>query len=119
DIPTIHRIRFADLDGDGKAELIAVPLMGRNSTAKNNWMDGEPVKIQAFGIPKDPMKDRWVSEVVNTHLHVVHNFFPFSVTTQPADGGLFTASYDGVTFLVRHQGVWAPAQVASANQDKP
>src|SRR5690348_13957894 len=36
--PTVHRIRFADIDGDGKAELVVGPLMGRNSTARNNWM---------------------------------------------------------------------------------
>src|SRR5579885_2037914 len=30
--PTLHRIRFADLDGDGKPVLLVVPLMGRDST---------------------------------------------------------------------------------------
>src|SRR5262249_26854309 len=43
--PTVHRIRFADLDGGGKAELISVPLMGRGSSGKNNWMDGSPVRV--------------------------------------------------------------------------
>src|SRR5262249_48476005 len=38
--PTVHRIRFADIDGDGKPELVVGPLMGRNSTAAKNWMDG-------------------------------------------------------------------------------
>src|SRR4051812_13863699 len=32
DEPTLHRIRFADLDGSGKPALIAAPLMGRGST---------------------------------------------------------------------------------------
>src|SRR4051812_28178879 len=32
--PTVHRIRIADLDGSGKKQLVVVPLMGRNSTAK-------------------------------------------------------------------------------------
>src|SRR5205823_10340351 len=36
--PTVHRIRFADLDGDGKPALLAVPLVGRRATGKNNWM---------------------------------------------------------------------------------
>src|SRR5262249_12031148 len=37
--PTVHRIRFADVDGDGKPELVVGPLMGRGSSAKSNWMD--------------------------------------------------------------------------------
>ena len=30
--PTVHRVRWADIDGDGRAELIVVPLVGRNTT---------------------------------------------------------------------------------------
>ena len=31
--PTIHRVRFADLDADGREELIVVPLFGRGDDA--------------------------------------------------------------------------------------
>src|ERR1043166_1467261 len=54
--PTVHRIRFADIDGDGKKSLISVPLMGRGSSAKNNWTDGSPLRVTAYRIPKDPTK---------------------------------------------------------------
>src|SRR5262249_43939745 len=37
--PTVHRIRFADIDGNGKPALISVPLMGRGATKEKNWMD--------------------------------------------------------------------------------
>src|SRR5262249_4805009 len=60
--PTVHRIRFADLDGSGKAQLVVVPLMGKNATKENNWTDGSPVRVLAYRIPKDPVKDRWVPE---------------------------------------------------------
>ena len=30
--PTTHRMNFADLDGDGRQELIVAPLMGKDST---------------------------------------------------------------------------------------
>src|SRR6266480_707618 len=47
-----------DIDGEGMS-LIVAPLMGRNSTAKNNWMDGSPVRILAYRIPNDPTRGRW------------------------------------------------------------
>src|SRR5262245_42746704 len=62
--PTLHRIRFADLDGDGKPVLLVVPLMGRDSTAAKNHMDGRPVRVLAYRVPKDPVRDRWPMEVL-------------------------------------------------------
>src|SRR5438876_2492918 len=43
--PTVHRIRFVDLDGDGRAKLVVAPLQGRQSTAAKNWIDGLPVRL--------------------------------------------------------------------------
>src|SRR6516165_8657337 len=73
--PTVHRIRFVDVDGDGdgKPALVLAPLMGRNSTQAKNWSDGEPVRLLAFRIPKDPTRDRWTPEVIDESLHVMHN----------------------------------------------
>ena len=58
DIPTIHRIRFADLQGSGKPQLLFAPLMGRGSSAGKNWSE-QPVELMAFAIPADPAKERW------------------------------------------------------------
>ena len=74
--PTVHRIRFIDLYGEGKPRLVVTPLMGRNATQPKNWMDGSPVRILAYAIPKDPTKDRWLPEVISEGMHVVHNFAP-------------------------------------------
>jgi hypothetical protein len=116
--PTVHRIRFADLDGSGKPVLVVGPLMGRNSTKEKNWMDGSPVRLLAYRIPKDPVRDRWVPEVIDESLHVVHNFYPV-----PAAGGkgqnLLTASYEGVTLLSRDGDKWARRRVGAGNQDNP
>ncbi len=46
--PLIHRIRFIDIDGNGKPALVSVPLMGRGATGKNNWMDGAAVRVTAY-----------------------------------------------------------------------
>jgi hypothetical protein len=116
--PVIHRIRFADLDGSGKPVLLVVPLMGRGSSAANNWMDGQPVRILAFRIPKDPVRDRWVPEVINQTLHVVHNF-----TTVPAASGkgrdILAASYEGVTRLSHEGDRWVAQHIGAGNQDQP
>ncbi len=114
--PTVHRMCFADLDGKGMS-LIVAPLMGRNSTAKNNWMDGSPVRILAFRIPKDPTKDRWMPEVIDESLHVVHNIRP--IYGPCASRALLAASYEGVTILSGMFGQWSSHKSAEGNQEKP
>jgi hypothetical protein len=116
--PTVHRIRFVDIDGTGKPALILAPLMGRNATAQKNWSDGSPVRLTAYRIPKDPTKDRWVPEVLDESLHVMHNF-----TAVPRDKGkgmdLLTASYDGVDLIARSGDKWTRTKLGTGNQDNP
>ena len=40
------------------AVLLMGPLMGRNSTKAKNWMDGSPLRLIAYHIPKNPTRDR-------------------------------------------------------------
>lgn len=115
--PTVHRIRFADVDGDGKPELISVPLMGRGATAKNNWMDGSPVRITAYKIPKDPEKDRWTPIVLDESLHVVHNFHPVKGAGKGVN--VLTASYEGVSLISSHEGKWSTRRIGLGNQENP
>lgn len=121
--PTVHRMRFADLDGSGKAQLIVAPLMGRGATKEKNWMDGSPVRILAYKIPKDPTKDRWVPEVIDESLHVVHNFM--AAGGQPRFGGgkrfglIELASYEGVTMLSRVDDKWERRKIGQGNQANP
>src|SRR5262245_28226349 len=111
--PTVHRMRFVDIDGSGKPQLVVVPLMGRNSTQKANWMDGSPVRILAYKIPKDPIKDRWVPEVIDESLHVVHNFDPVSIIRERS---LLTASYAGVHSLTFDTEKWSKQAIGEGNQ---
>src|SRR5262249_35020480 len=117
--PTVHRIRFADLDGTGRAKLVVAPLMGRDSTRDKNWMNGPPVRLLAFPIPKDRTRDRWVPDVLDESLHVIHNLWPF-----PAARGkgmdLLTASYEGVNLFTHDvSGKWNRRLVGAGNQANP
>ncbi len=115
--PTMHRIRFADLDGSGKPKLLAVPLHGRGSTAKQNFMDA-PVRVLAYAIPKDPAKDRWTPEVLDQSMHVIHNFIPIH---RPSGAGMdvLTASYEGVSLLSSTGTSWSRRHLGVGNQDNP
>ena len=100
----VHRVRVADIDGDGKPEIIMAPLMGRDATAKGNWMDGRPVRIIAYKVPaKEPeKKENWKPEVViSDELHVVHNFdiWPPLGSDLGRTHDIIAASYEGVTLL--------------------
>ena len=115
--PTLHRIRWIDLDGDGKKALVVGPLMGRNSTKEQNWIDGQPLRLVAYRVPKDPVNDRWPSEVLNEQLHVMHNFWPIPAKGRKGEDVL-TASYDGVHVLGKEKadGPWKLTKVGEGNQ---
>jgi hypothetical protein len=112
--PTVHRMNWADVDGDGKSELIVVPLMGRNTTRPA--FSEHPIRILSYKIPADPVKGPWQEEVIDQSLHVAHNFTP---TDLNHDGqlDLLVASFEGVTLLERAaNGKWAATQVGEGNQ---
>ncbi len=116
--PTLHRIRFADLDNDGKPVLLAVPLMGRDSTGGKNHMDGQPVRVLGYQIPKDPVRDRWQPMVLDESLHVVHNF---EAIAEPRSKGMsiLTASYEGVHVLKHDGDKWKRRQLGAGDQAHP
>ncbi len=113
--PMMHRMRWADTDGDGRPELIAVALMGRD-TKGPDW-DSRGVRILAYHVPPDPRRDPWPVEVLNDRLHVTHNFWPTDVD---GDGQteILVASFEGVTQLARTAaGHWEAQRLCAGNQD--
>ena len=96
--PTLHRIRWADVDGDGHRELVVAPLHGRG-TKGPDWL-GQGARILIFTPPANPARDPWPVEVADDTLHIVHNFLPVNMDDTKAEE-ILTASREGVTLLQR------------------
>lgn len=121
-IPTIHRIRFARLSGQPNHDLMVIPLMGRGSSAANNWSE-QPVEILSYLIPKKPAHERWNPTVYDRSLHVIHNFDVADLTGN-GNNRLLTASYEGVT-LFDHESLTGAGnsiksvRIGEGNQSQP
>ncbi|MCC7237160.1 MAG: VCBS repeat-containing protein [Bryobacterales bacterium] len=100
--PTLHRIRWGDVDGDGKEELAVVPLHGRGTKAPD-W-EGDGARILVLTPPED-LSQPWSQELVDDTLHIVHNFI---VT----DGEIWVAAKEGVFAFKRYQAnSWSKRQL--------
>jgi hypothetical protein len=105
DEPTTHRMRWGDIDGDGKPELVVMPLQGRG-TKGPKWEEGQGVRILVFHVPPHPATDKWPMEVADESLHIIHNFII-------QDGEIWTASAEGINAFKRAKdGKWSHRKIA-------
>lgn len=107
DEPTLHRIRWGDVDGDGKPELVVMPLHGRGTKAPQ-W-EGQGARILVMKPPADPTKGPWPTEVADDSLHIIHNFII-------EDGEIWAAAREGVFAIKRAKnGQWSKRKIADGN----
>ena len=115
--PTLHRMRFARVGKNGEEELVVIPLMGRDSSAKANWSDGSPLRVLAFSVPAKPAQEPWPVRVLNQELHVAHNF---DLISGAGGHDLAIASYEGISLLARQPGGgWRRELIHAGNQENP
>lgn len=90
-IPTSHRLRWADVTGDGLKELINLPIIGIGAAAPEYAVGSE---LTAYAIPSDP-RGQWPKVVLSDTLEMAHG-----LTIVDWDGNgtddLLTASFAGI-----------------------
>ncbi|MEK7795769.1 MAG: VCBS repeat-containing protein [Candidatus Hydrogenedentota bacterium] len=110
--PTLHRIRWADTDGDGKKELVVAPLKGIGTKEPNFQERG--VRLYSLRPGTDPFKTPWREDIIDDSLHVLHNVWPISTGANGKDAVL-AASFEGITRFNYHAGQWSKTLLAAGN----
>ncbi len=113
--PTLHRLRFGDVKGAGKKQLVVAPLQGRG-TKGPNWAEGAGVRILAYDIPAEPATKPWPVEVADDTLHTVHNLWLIDWDDDGREE-ILLASWEGVFLLDRgDDGQWSRRKLGEGNQ---
>jgi hypothetical protein len=70
DIPSIHRLRWGDLDGDGRLDLVVAPLFGPKSKAPAYDQDDALIRFYATG--PDPKAGEWRAHQTSVGSKILH-----------------------------------------------
>jgi hypothetical protein len=91
-IPTSHRLRWADLDGDSRADLINLPIIGRGAS-KPTYQAG--VEFCYYTIPRNPGTESWPKVAINHELEMAHGLQLVKWGDEKS-WSILTASFGGV-----------------------
>jgi len=89
--PVVHRLRWGDLDGDGKPELVHAPIFGPDS---HGPQDAKPSHLWAFRMPNGP-GDAWERWKIDETLTVLHGLYIGDLDQDGRDE-ILTASFEGI-----------------------
>lgn len=102
-----HRMRFADVLGTGKKQLVVSPL---------NKSQGKGARLTAFTIPANPMKDRWQPTVLNAAMNRMHNHWHVDLDGDKKTDTL-TASAEGVHLIRQTADGWTAKKLSAGQTD--
>jgi len=110
-IPTTHRIRWADVDGNGKPELINLPIIGIGAEAPEYDVSLDMV---SYKIPENPKTDIWAKTVIDSSLHMAHGI-SVEQFTKDDNPDILTASFEGVMLYTFSEKEWQKKHVGAGD----
>ncbi len=111
--PTVHRMRWVDVDADNQFELVVKPLHGRG----NKNFQGAGLRVLSYEMPASPAYDEWKTSLVDDALHVSHSMEVVQWDDDPAQE-ILLASFEGVFLCDRaSDGTWTRTQLGSGDQE--
>jgi hypothetical protein len=112
-IPAAHRIRCVDWDGDGKRELVVVPIVGPGALPPS-YHGGAPITSYSF------RNGAATARIVDRSLDVVHGVRVLDYAGNGREA-LLTASLEGVSLITtRGRGAgrtWTRTRLAAGEQE--
>jgi hypothetical protein len=106
--PVVHRVRFGDLVGDGKKELIHAPIFGPGSKGP---AQAKPSHLWAFRPPAQ-LNGPWEKWVIDESLTVLHGIWVGDIDGDGRDE-ILTASFEGVHRFDFKDNKWRKVQIAA------
>ena len=113
--PTLHRLRWGDVKGTGKKQLVVAALQGRG-TKGPDWGAGEGVRVVVYDVPEKPDSANWPVEIADSSLHTIHNLQLLDTNGDHRDE-ILAACWEGVFVLDRDPTGWSKTRLGTGNQD--
>jgi len=91
-IPTSHRVKWGDINGDGAMELVNLPIIGTGAAAPLYDVN---LEFTAYAIPSNPAVEPWPKVLLDQNMQMAHGI---RMVEWDADQrtDILTASFQGV-----------------------
>jgi len=104
-IPGSHRLHWADLDGDGRQELVVVPIVGGGSRppdysvpARITWFEMPEALLTGHAAAARQQSSQWTPNLIDDSLNIVHGVLVMDWNGDGRDE-ILTASTQGVSLF--------------------